>query len=197
MRIPFLKQSEVPQPTPYEALEAVYSTGRDMNHNLHVSPQHGFIYCTNPKVACSSTKATLNLAVARRAGDMDFSIPSMEHVHKRRANPIKNPTQVGVKRFNAMMVDPDVFRFTFTREPVGRFCSAYLSKLSRGKGNSGMSGRLWAHMGWPDDYVLTLEEFGALCAQDTAIRDFDPHWRLQRMQIAFDVIDYSFLGQHH
>ncbi|MEM8869673.1 MAG: sulfotransferase family 2 domain-containing protein [Pseudomonadota bacterium] len=186
-----------PQMTPFKSLVAVYGSAPQLNHNLHVSPRYGFVYVTNPKVACSSTKATLNLAVAARDGDRDFTIASMAQVHQRAHNPLRNPTQVGVDVFNALMTDPSVFRFSFTREPIGRFCSAYLSKLDTGKRGSGMAKRLWAHMGWPKDYPLTLEEFAALCATDTSVRDFDPHWKLQRSQIAYDAIDYGFLGDHH
>ncbi len=192
-----LKSKTLPAAGPYKALVEVYGSAGQMNHHIHVSAAHRFIYFSNPKVACSSTKATLNLAVAARAGQKDFAIRSMEEVHARAHNLLDKPGTVTRPVFNKMMRDPKVFRFSFTREPVGRFCSAYLSKLDVGKRASGMARRLWAHLGWPADYPLTLEEFGELCAADPAIRDFDPHWKLQRTQIAYDHVDYGFLGEHH
>lgn len=193
-----LSTSKRPSPPgPYKTLVDIYGSVGQMNHHIHVSVTHGFIYFSNPKVACSSTKATLNIAVAARAGRQDFALRSMEEVHARAHNPLDKPGTLTSPVFNKMMRDPGVFRFSFTREPVGRFCSAYLSKLDVGKRGSGMAQRLWAHMGWPGDYPLTLEEFGEMCAADPAIRDFDPHWKLQRTQIAYDHVDYGFLGEHH
>lgn len=176
-------------------LKKHYGSAGEMNHNIHVSLPEQFIYVTNPKVACSSTKATLNLAHAAANG-IAHDIPSMAAVHARQDNPLPSPSKVGVEVFEKMLADPAVCRFTFTREPVGRFFSAYLSKLAPGKRNSGMAKRLWAHMGWEKDYPLTIEEFGEMCATDSAIRDFDPHWRLQRDQIAWGLIDYTFIGDH-
>lgn len=163
--------------------------------HLHISPEFRFIYVSNPKVACSSTKASLNLEVAARQG-IEHRIESMEQIHSRQHNPLLMPRQLGRKRFEAMLHDPDVLRFSFVRDPVARFCSAYMSKLDEGKRGSGMAQRLWAHMGWPKDYPLTLEEFGELCAADPTIRDFDPHWMLQRSRLFFDEFDYGFIGRH-
>ncbi len=163
--------------------------------HLHISPEFGFIYVSNPKVACSSTKASLNLEVAARQG-IDHRIDSMEQIHSRQHNLLLMPKQMGRKKFEAMLQDPAVLRFSFVRDPVARFCSAYMSKLDVGKRGSGMARRLWAHMGWPKDYPLTLEEFGELCAGDTAIRDFDPHWMLQRSRLFYDSFDYGFIGRH-
>ncbi|WP_112321568.1 sulfotransferase family 2 domain-containing protein [Oceanibium sediminis] len=178
-----------------EKLTQHFGEQREMNHNILVSAQERFIYMTNPKVACSSTKATLNLAHAQANG-IAHEIGSMAQIHARWQNPLKTPSQIGFKRFEQMLAADDVFRFTFTREPVARFYSAYLSKLAKGKRRSGMAQRLWAHMGWSADYDLTIEEFADLCANNPVVRDFDPHWQLQRKQIAYDLIDFSYLGDH-
>lgn len=111
-----------------------------LNRHVHVSPEHGFIYFSNPKVACSSTKASLNLAVAERAGQ-DLVLSSMEDIHSRTHNPLLTPRDVGWKRFGTMMRDPDVFRFSFVRDPLKRFVSAYLSKLDENKRGSGQTRR--------------------------------------------------------
>lgn len=179
----------------YRALAAHYGSAGQMNHQIHVSTGHRFIYFSNPKVACSSTKASLNAAVAERAG-LRFSLRSMNEIHDRSANPLETPVQVGIEAFDRMMADPDTTRFTFTRDPVMRFLSAYLSKLHPSKKGSPIARRLLAHLGRTPQNHLRLEEFAALCASDPVIRDFDPHWRLQRSQIAYDLVDFSFIGDH-
>lgn len=167
-----------------------------LNRHVHVSPEHGFIYFSNPKVACSSTKASLNLAVAERAGQ-DLVLSSMEDIHSRTHNPLLTPRDVGWKRFGTMMGDPDVFRFSFVRDPLKRFVSAYLSKLDENKRGSGQTRRLFEHMGWEKDHPLTLQTFAAMVREDEDVRELDPHWRLQRRQICFDVVDYGFIGDHN
>ena len=85
--------------------------------HLHISPEFGFIYVSNPKVACSSTKASLNLEVAARQG-IDHRIDSMEQIHSRQHNLLLMPKQMGRKKFEAMLQDPSVLRFSFVRDPV-------------------------------------------------------------------------------
>jgi hypothetical protein len=51
-------------------------------------------------------------------------------------------------------------------------------------------------MGFRKNYPLSLEEFANAAAEDETVRDIDPHWRLQRTQIAWDLVDYTFIGRH-
>ncbi len=176
------------------ALVAHYGKAAVMNRRIHVSQEYGFVYVNNPKVACSTIKATLNLAVAARTGRTDFGFATLTQIHDRHHTLLARPREVGRAAFDAMMIDPGILRFTFTRDPVARFCSAYLDKLAGGAGSSRIAGRLWAYMGWPADKVLTLEAFAELCATDRSVLTMDPHWQPQRAQIAFDVVDYSFIG---
>lgn len=191
--------SATPAPEPprtgpaYARLFAHYGVRQSFNYHFHVAPSHKFIYVTNPKVACSTTKATLNLAVAADMGRDDFRIETMQEVHKRGHNVLNRPIEVP-RRFERMITDPAVLRFTFVRDPVARFCSAFLSKLHITNLNSNIRKRLWAHLGWDLERESSLEEFAELCATDPAVRDFDPHWQPQRRQIAFDLVDYGFIG---
>lgn len=189
-----------PHPSPktgpqFQRLAAHYGQRQSFNYHFHVAPDHGFIYVTNPKVACSSTKATLNLTVAADMGRDDFKIENMPQVHKRAHNVLRRPIDLP-HRFERMITDPAVLRFTFVRDPVARFCSAFLSKLSGKNPNSNIRRRLWTHMGWDAARESSLEEFAELCASDPFIREFDPHWQPQRRQIAFDLVDYGFIGDH-
>ncbi|WP_325063276.1 sulfotransferase family 2 domain-containing protein [Halovulum marinum] len=166
-----------------------------LSRHVHVSAEHGFVYFSNPKVACSSTKASLNLAVAARSGQ-PLELRSMEQIHDRGHNPLASPRELGWKRFGAMLRDPQVLRFSFVRDPLKRFVSAYLSKLDEAKRGSGQSRRLFAHLGWEQGHPLSLQDFAALVRADETVRELDPHWRLQRRQIGFDVVDFGFIGDH-
>lgn len=180
---------------PIEALVQCHGSRALANRHIHISPEHRFIYFSNPKVACSSTKATLNLAVAERAG-IPLTLSSMEDVHSRSHNPLLSPRKLGWKPFGKMLRDPEVFRFTFVRDPLKRFVSAYLSKLAEAKRGSGQSRRLFEHMGWDNGHALSLAEFATLVRADDSVRELDPHWRLQRRQIGFDAVNYGFIGDH-
>ena len=91
-----------------------------------------------------------------------------------------------------MVADPKIVRFCFLREPVSRVASAFASKF---RGNSPQHIRLnafldlpWDHP-WPD-----INEFVAALASDEAVRDFDPHWRLQYRQVCAANVDMTFVG---
>lgn len=186
-----------PQPTTgrynVPALVECYGGRGPMNLYMHINRDPGFIYFTNPKVACSSTKASLNVEVARRS-DTPLKLASMIEVHLREKNPLLSPNQIPAPYFQGMMTDPEVVRFSFVRDPLQRFCSAYLSKLAENRRNSRLKFRLTSYLKRTDQAGISVEEFARLCRDDPTVRDFDGHWRLQRNQIAFDLVDYTFVG---
>ncbi|HEY1836995.1 MAG TPA: sulfotransferase family 2 domain-containing protein [Rhizomicrobium sp.] len=163
----------------------------EMNYNIHVSEEFGFIFFNNPKAGCSTTKATLNLACARRLG-IDLTYAQMHDIHAREHNILKTPKQIGGKRFEQMAADPKVVRFCILREPVSRICSAYASKF---RGNSPQQQKLNAFLNRPAGYKWPdINEFVAVLASDNAIRDFDPHWRLQYHQVCAEDADLTLVG---
>lgn len=163
----------------------------EMNYNIHISEEFGFIFFNNPKAGCSTTKATLNLACARRLG-IDLRYAQMHDVHAREHNILKTPKQVGGRRFEAMAADPDVVRFCVLREPVSRISSAYASKF---RGNSPQQQKLNAFLNRPADYRWPdINEFVAALASDNAVRDLDPHWRLQYGQVCAGEVELTLIG---
>lgn len=163
----------------------------DRNYNIHISEEFKFIFFNNPKAGCSTTKATLNLACAARLG-IPLEYAQMHDIHTRERNILKTPKQLGGKRFEAMVADPEVVRFCVLREPVSRIASAYASKF---RGNSPQQQKLNAFLNRPADYRWPdINEFVAALASDEAVRDFDPHWRLQYNQVAAAQIDLTLVG---
>jgi hypothetical protein len=163
----------------------------EMNYNIHISEEFNFIFFNNPKAGCSTTKATLNLACAARLG-VDLSYGQMHDIHDRAHNILKTPKQLGAARFEQMAADPKVVRFCVLREPVSRIASAYASKF---RGNSPQQQKLNAFLNRPTDYRWPdINEFVAALASDVAVRDFDPHWRLQYRQVCAGEVDLTLIG---
>jgi hypothetical protein len=163
----------------------------ELNYNIHVSEDFGFVFFNNPKAGCSTTKATLNLACAARRG-IDLHYTDMSQVHARAFNILKTPRQIGLKRFERMLDDPRVVRFCILREPVRRTASAFSSKF---RSNSPQQQRLNAHMGLPDIHSWPdINAFVAALASDPAIRDLDPHWRLQYRQVCAADVSMTLVG---
>lgn len=162
-----------------------------MNFNIHISEEFGFIFFNNPKAGCSTTKATLNLACARRLG-VKLAYREQHDVHDRRRNILKTPRQLGARRFEEMVADPHVVRFCVLREPVARVASAYASKFREDTPQQRRLNEflnLPADRPWPD-----INEFVAALAADEAVRDLDPHWRLQYRQVCAADVDLGFVG---
>lgn len=181
-----------PLPPAVQPLVDCHPDRNQFNRQVHISKDHGFIYFNNPKVACSTLKATLNTAVAERAGET-LTYRSMADIHARNFNPLLRPKTLGYRRFATMLAAPDVVRFAFVRDPVSRFCSAYLNKL-RGVDRSVIRTWLWTHLGLAAEKDLPIAEFARLAREDEVIRDFNPHWRLQRKHICFDHVDWTMIG---
>lgn len=167
----------------------------ELNYTVHIAENPRFVFFSNPICACSTLKATLNLSVARAVGRTDFQITNAEMIHKRAANLLLTPYQLGYARFEAMLDDPDVPLFAFVRSPQSRFLSAWRKKLSH---ETQFTRKVRAHLGIGPDVpladFLTLDTFAAGVAADPDLRDLDEHWRLQRKQIFFDELPRLTLG---
>ncbi|MRX50808.1 hypothetical protein GI374_10190 [Paracoccus sp. S-4012] len=169
------------------AMIAAVGSPRELNYTTHVSPELGFIYFATPIVACSTIKATLNLAVARRLG---LAVPGADFrtIHNRDANPLKRPRDIGMDRFEAMLADPAVVKFALVRDPADRLVSAFAKKL---RGQGPFVRKLLAHLGLPPQGpspFATPDDFAAALAADPALLMLDEHWRPQRRQVFFDHI---------
>ncbi len=162
-----------------------------MNYNIHISEEFGFIFFNNPKAGCSTTKATLNLACARRLG-VPLEMRRMHDVHDREHNLLKTPRQVGRANFERMVADPGVVRFCVLREPVSRIASAFASKFRR---NSPQQQKLNAFLKLPVRRRWSdINEFVQVVASEPEVRDFDPHWRLQSRNVFAGQVDLSLVG---
>ena len=166
-----------------------------LNYTVHVWTDPGFVFLSNPICACSTLKMSLNLSVARATGQKDFRIEAAGDIHRRAANLLKTPQEIGHDRLLDMLDDPAVPVFAFVRSPESRFLSAFRKKLMR---ETNFTRKVRAHLGLgpevPLPDFLTLDRFAAGVAADPRLRDLDEHWRLQRRQILYDAVPRLQIG---
>jgi hypothetical protein len=187
-----MQESELREPTAVglPLLLRNFNGIQEFNYSIHISEEFNFIFFNNPKCACSTTKATLNLECARRLG-VELRYSSAHDVHSRPFNLLKAPRQIGMQRFMRMLADPRTVRFCVLREPVDRILSAFASKFAR---NSPQRQRFNARLGRPAEAQWDIDEFVATIASDAALRDCDEHWRLQFKQVCGALVDHTIVG---
>ncbi|QHQ35561.1 sulfotransferase family 2 domain-containing protein [Algicella marina] len=166
-----------------------YGKWQTYQNAFHIWEDPAFVYVSNPKVVCSSTKASLNSFIAPEG----FVLSRPAEVHQRKYNPMLQPKEVQGWKLGKYLRGDAATRFTFVRDPMDRLISAYSSKLHR-QINSSQRKALYLYLGLDSDYELDLVEFAEIVVADPVARDLDPHWQLQRHRIAFDIIDYTVIG---
>ncbi len=155
--------------------------GVPLASRIEALPDLGLVYVRNPKVGTSTMLAWLDLLHTGHERDRvrgDLSWPA--------------PDQVGWDRVMRML-DGEAFRFSFVRDPVTRFESAWRSKiLSPGR----VRARLDARLGRDPDAAepLGFEEFLAAVEQQDPLA-MDIHWRPQHLTLMHPVQDYDHLGR--
>ncbi|MEO0915055.1 MAG: sulfotransferase family 2 domain-containing protein, partial [Pseudomonadota bacterium] len=165
------------------------------NWPIHIWQHPSFIYVSTPKNACSTTKASLNMRVARDV-DPGFRIDEMKGVHKRDKMLLRTPNEVGDEEMDRLLTSPDVVRFCFVRDPLQRLISAYHSKLSyKHKRQSPHRQALFAHLGLSLEENLEIEDVAEIFAEDAAARYLDEHWRPQNEVIAYGIMPFSAIGR--
>jgi len=173
-----------------EELTKNFNGMADFQYSVHVDPDLRFIYFNNPKCACTTTKASLNLSYSQYKG-LPLHWSDSGSIHIRRVNFLLTPSQVGAKKFSAMLSDKDVFKFCFMRDPVTRLASGYASKM---RWSTAQHRRFVEYAGRPADWRPTFDEFVMDIKRVPALRDRDEHWRLQAKQLCLGKIPFDFVG---
>ena len=154
------------------------ATSRILGNAIRENAAHGVIYLNNPKVGCSTVKATLWRAITG-------SGPATKGgVHKVEGSP-----------FSIDMADPDTvqtaFVFTFVRNPYERIVSAYLNKVAAHKE------KLWqtfaTKRGLNPDDAVTFDGFVEMIA-NTDPEENDPHWRPQYLNTMYPFVRPNLIG---
>jgi hypothetical protein len=157
----------------------------DLKTRIVALPDRGLVYVKNPKAASS----TLMLWLDRlHTGDYSFDT---EKAH--RDSRLPTADAVGWEVVSDMLAG-SAFRFTFVREPLGRFESAYNNKVAR-LGSWGGRRKVQAILGLPEDpnTPVTFEQFLLSVEQQDPL-EMDLHWRPQHLNLMHPLVTYDLVG---
>jgi len=176
------------------ALQVVGSRWR-INHFTYLDEDTGFVYLSAPVVANIRTAGSLQKGVAQVRGEA-LDIPSLKHVIDRDEGIIANPKAVGFEVFNQMLGDESIIKLAFVRDPVERFAAVYRNHFSISVKHGPQRVKLFAELGMPLEENLSMLDLAELLTEEEGLVDLIPHLVPQRKLIAFDLLDYSFIGRH-
>ncbi len=160
-----------------------------INYCVHISLKHSYTFFENPRVACSYTKKILQRFECHYT---PMAIPSS--TNDRNLSPFIQVFQLDTEQLLNVMTSPNMFRFTFVRNPFTRALSCYLSKASPSSSAINKDIQL-PKLGFPKGHEgITFREF-LLAISKQKLLEMDIHWRPQFSQVFYDTIKYSFIGR--
>lgn len=158
---------------------------RVLANHVHALPEHGIVYVKNPKAACSTVLLWLD---RMHTGDHDFS-PGNVHTDNR----LPKVQEVGRRRI-ARMLSGEGYSFTFVRDPLRRFQSAYLDKIVNSKR---WREQIQVALGEEPDpeRPVSLDDFVTGLERQDPVSEMDPHWRPQHINVMTSLISYDHIGR--
>lgn len=171
-------------PLTRQAMKAYYP-GHHLGYYIHALPEHGVVYVKNPKAGCSTVLVWLSRL---HTGEETFS---PRNVHD--DTPIPRPARIGWPVV-AGMLGGDAYRFTFVREPLSRFESAYRDKVA---GAQRWRPGIQETLGLPVDPTapVSFEQFVCAVEQQDPVSGMDPHWRPQHINLMHPLVTYDRIGR--
>lgn len=151
-------------------------------------PGHDLIYVKNPKAGCSTLLAWLDRL---HTGELDHEFGNVHKEHR-----LPRIGQVGRPRVRAML-DGEGYRFSFVRHPLRRFESVYWDKLVHAARAHVYRGEVQQALGRALDpeAVPTFEEFLDAVEQQDPVREMNPHWRPQSVNLLHPLVSYDRIGK--
>lgn len=174
----------VKQPVTWRAMRE-YFPHRVLANHVHALPEHGIVYVKNPKAACSTVLLWLDRI---HTGEHYFS-PGNVHTDNR----LPRAQDVGRRRI-ARMLSGEGYSFTFVRDPMRRFQSAYLDKIVNAKR---WREQIQTALGEEPDpeRAVSLDDFVTGIERQDPIGEMDPHWRPQHINVMTSLITYDHIGR--
>lgn len=162
-----------------------YFPHRVLANHVHALPERGIVYVKNPKAGCSTVLLWLDRL---HTGEHDFS-PGNVHTENR----LPTVQEVGRRRI-ARMLSGEGYRFTFVREPMRRFESAYLDKIAN---SQRWRPQIQSALGEDPDPARTvsLDDFVAGIERQDPVGEMDPHWRPQHVNLMMPLVSYDHIGR--
>lgn len=162
-----------------------YFRGRNMVRYLRPVPEHGIIYVKNPKAGCSTIMVWLDRL---HTGEYDAELSDVHREHRL-------PTVRDVGRSTvARMLSGTAYRFSFVRHPLRRFESVYWDKIVD---NLNWRKNVPAALGLDldPDATVSFEQFLRIVEQQDPVREMNPHWRPQHINLLHPLITYDHIGR--
>ena len=158
---------------------------QEFEDSIHISVQNHYIYFANPKVACSTIKATLQNLEAETA---QINLPETRKIHDKTQSLLLSPRDIGFDRFLAMLEDDRIFKFCFVRNPYTRLLSGFLDKVKRRWYRANFQDSLG--LSFDVDRDVTFLEF-VREIEPMSPREMNKHWRVQTQQVLWDWVKYD------
>lgn len=184
-----------PENTLAEAVMAVVGSRWRLNNFTFLDEDIGFIYFSAPASANVRTVGSLQKGVAQVRGER-LELTSLRKVLNRDEGLMDNPQRAGLELFNQMLEDQSVIKLAFVRDPVERFAAVFRNQFSVNMKNGAQRVKLFEFLGMPLTENLSMLDLAELLNEEKELKDLIPHLNAQRSLIAFDLVDYSFIGRH-
>lgn len=158
---------------------------RPLAHHVFALPERGIVYMKNPKAACSTVLLWMDRL---HTGDHDFS-PDNVHTENR----LPKVHSVGRRRI-ARMLSGEGYSFTFVRDPLRRFQSAYLDKIVNAER---WRPQIQVALGQEPDAErpVSLDDFVTAIERQDPVGEMNPHWRPQHINVMTSLIRYDHIGR--
>lgn len=175
---------DVRPPVTWRAMREFFPDRR-VGNNVRALPEHGIVYVKNPKAACSTVLLWMD---RMHTGDHTFS-PGNVHTDNR----LPQVSDVG-RRVIARMLAGDGYRFTFVRDPMRRFESAYLDKVAQPKR---WRTEIQEVLGQEPDLTreVSVAEFVTAIERQDPVAEMDQHWRPQYVNLMMPLVSYDHIGR--
>ncbi len=184
-----------PENTLAEAIVDEMGTKWRLNNLVFMDEDIGFVYFSAPGVANVRTIGSLQKGVALVRG-VRYDIPDIGRVLNRPEGLVANPRQSGMTKFNQMLEDESVIRLAFVRDPAERFAAAYRNQFSINTKFSDHRVKLFSALGMPLEENLSMLDLAELLSEERELTESTPQLVPQRKLIAYDLVDYTFIGNH-
>ncbi len=178
-----------------EAVLRVVGKRWRLNQLAFLDEQIGFVYMSAPASANIRTIASLQKGVAQVNGGA-LDILNLKQIVNRGEGLIDNPKQAGFEVFNHMLEDESVIKLAFVRDPVERFAAIYRNQFSINTKNAAQREKVFEFLGIPLEENLSMLDLAELMVEEEGLIDLSLQLAPQRKLIAFDLLDYSFIGHH-
>lgn len=166
-------------------LKRYFPGKRRLNYHLFPLPELGLFYVKNPKAGCSTILLWLD---RMHTGDHDF-LPDNIHTDHR----LPRPRDLGWEQLSPML-GGGAFVFSFVRDPLRRFESAYRDKVTV-PGLWRDDVRATLGLAQQPDGEVSFEQFLTAVEQQDPIAQMDPHWRPQHVNLMHPVVRYDHIGR--